>query len=218
MPPESVRGRQSVVQPPSPVPPGQAFKRYFVTGLATLFPVAVTLWLVVKIFMAADGLLGQYFGLKIPGLGLVVTVLVILAVGVLSVHFFGRVLFRTIEGWLGRLPFVRKIYPVVKQLGQFLFTEEGGQAAFRRVVLVEYPRPGVHSIAFVTNELKTAATGAPKTLLTLMIPTPPSPLTGPIVFVPAEDVIPLEMSVEEAFKLVLSGGVVGTPLQAAAHH
>ena len=205
------------VPPPSPVPFSQAFKRYFVTGVATLFPVAVTLWLVMKIFMLADGMLGQYFGLRIPGLGLVVTIFVILVVGVLSVHFFGRVLFRTIEGWLGRLPFVRKIYPVVKQLGQFLFTEEGAQPAFRRVVLTEYPRAGSYSIAFVTNESQTSATGSPQTLLTLLIPTPPSPLTGPIIFVPAEDVIPLEMSVEEAFKLVLSGGVVAPPLQAAVH-
>ena len=187
------------------------------TGLATLFPVAVTLWLVVKIFMFTDGMLGRYLGLRIPGLGLVVTILVILAVGVLSVHFFGRVLFRTIEGWLGRLPFVRKIYPVVKQLGQFLFTEEGAQPAFRRVVLVQYPRPGSYTIAFVTNESKTAATGAPKTLLTLLVPTPPSPWSGPILFLPADEVIELSMTVEEAVKLVLSGGVVGAPLQAVVH-
>ena len=214
---ESPRGLKASVPPPSLVPPGQIFKRYFVTGLATLFPVAVTLWLVMKIFKVADGMLGQYFGLKIPGLGLVVTILVILVVGVLSVHFFGRVLFLTIEGWLGRLPFVRKIYPVVKQLGQFFFTEEGSRPAFRGVVLAEYPRAGVYSIAFVTNESTTTVTGIPRTLLTLLIPTPPSPLTGPIVFVPAEDVVWLTMSVEDAFKLVMSGGVAASPLQAAVH-
>ena len=208
----------SVTPPSPPVPRSQAFKRYFVTGLATLFPVAVTLWLVLKIFTFADGLLGQYLGLRIPGLGLVVTLLVILIVGVLSVHFFGRVLFLTIEGWLGRVPFVRKIYPVVKQLGQFLFTEEGAQPAFRRVVMVQYPRAGSYTLAFVTNESKTAATGSPKTLLTLLVPTPPSPWSGPILFLPAEEVIELTMTVEDAVKLVLSGGVVGTPLQAAVHH
>ena len=204
--------------PSSPARRSQALKRYFVTGLATLFPVAVTLWLVLKIFKFADGLLGQYLGLRIPGLGLVVTLLIILIVGVLSVHFFGRVLFLTIEGWLGRVPFVRKIYPVVKQLGQFLFTEEGAQPAFRRVVMVQYPRAGSYTLAFVTNESKTAATGSPKTLLTLLVPTPPSPWSGPILFLPAEEVIDLTMTVEDAVKLVLSGGVVGTPLQAAVHH
>ena len=214
---ESSRSRKPSVLPPSPVSPGQAFKRYFVTGLATLFPVAVTLWLVVKIFTAADGILGQYFKVRVPGLGLVVTVIVILLVGVLSVHFFGRVLFLAIEGWLGRLPFVRKIYPVVKQLGQFFFTEEGGRSAFRGVVLTEFPRAGVYSIAFVTNESTTTVTGTPTTLLTLLIPTPPSPLTGPIIFVPAEDVVWLTMSVEDAFKLVMSAGVATSPLQVAVH-
>jgi len=196
---------------------GQAFRRYFVTGLATLFPVAVTLWLLVKIFNLADGLVGRHLGSRIPGLGLLITVLIILAVGVLSVHFFGRVLFRTIEAWLSLLPIARKILPAVKQISQFFFSEAGGQAGFRRVVFVEYPRPGVYSLAFVTNETPASTHGQPQTLLTLMIPTPPSPLTGPIIFVTAEQTTPLTMSVEEAMKLVVSSGVVGAPLHHAAH-
>ena len=195
---------------------GQVFRRYFVTGLATLFPLAVTLWILLAIFRFADQLLGQYFGFRIPGLGLLLTIVVILAVGVFSIHFFGRLLFRTIEGGIVRLPVVRKIYPAVKQLAEFLFRENGNtQAAFRRVVLVEYPRAGSYSIAFVTNEAQTTATGTNQTLLTLLIPTPPSPLTGPIIFVPEHDVIPLDLSVQDAFTLVLSGGIVASPLQAA---
>lgn len=195
---------------------GQALRRYFVAGLATLFPVTVTIFLVWQIFKFADGFLGNLLGFQLPGLGLVVTILVILVIGVLSIHFFGRVLFRTIEGLLGRLPFVRKIYPPVKQLAQFLFSEEGGQAAFRRVVLIEYPRAGAYSLAFVTNESKTTATGKPQTLLTCLIPNPPSPFTGPIIFVPEADVMPLELSVEDAVKLIVSGGVVAAPLQPAS--
>ncbi len=194
---------------------GQALRRYFVTGLATLFPVAVTLWLVIAIFNTADRALGRSLGIKIPGLGLVVTLLVILLVGVFSIHLFGRVFFRTIENGLARLPIIRKIYPPVKQLARFLFSEEHQPAAFRRVVLVQWPRAGSYSIAFVTNEWQTSATGRPMALLTLLIPTPPSPLTGPIVFVPEEEVIPLDLSVEDAFKLVMSGGVVASPFQAA---
>ena len=194
---------------------GQSLRRYFVAGLATLFPVAVTVFLVWQIFKFADGLLGKRLGFQIPGLGLVVTLLVILAVGVLSIHFFGRVLFRTLEGWLSRLPLIRKIYPPVKQLAEFLFNEESRQAAFRRVVLVPYPRAGAYSLAFVTNETKNTATGRPQTLLTCLIPNPPSPFTGPIIFVPEEDVVPLDLSVEDAVKLIVSGGVVGAPLQAA---
>ncbi len=206
-----------LTSPPARLQLSQALRRYFVTGLATLFPMTVTVWLLAKIFQLSDRLLGQYLGFQIPGLGLLITVLIILAVGVLSIHFFGRALFQTLESWFIRLPFVRKIYPAIKQLAEFFFREEGkGQPAFRRVVLVEYPRTGSYSIAFVTNESQTTATGTPQMLLTLLIPTPPSPLTGPIVFVPEQDVIALDLSVEDALKLVLSGGIVAAPLKARA--
>ena len=194
---------------------GRVLRRYFVTGLATLFPVAVTLWLVVVIFRMADRFLGRWLGFQIPGLGLIVTILLIMGVGVFSVHFFGRAAFLTLEAWLSRVPLVKKIYPPVKQLAQFLFNEESGQAALRRVVLVQYPRPGAYSLAFVTNEMTTAATGVPRRLLTLLIPNPPSPFTGPIIFVPEEDVVPLDMSVEDAVKLIVSGGIVAAELRAA---
>ena len=201
--------------PARPLGAAQVLRRYFVTGLATLFPVTVTAWLAWKIFQIADGFLGHTFHFQIPGLGLIITVLVILLVGVLSVHFFGRVLFRTIEMGLSWLPIVRKIYPPVKQLAQFLFSEESRSAAFRRVVLIQYPRPGAYSIAFVTNETQTTATGKPQTLLTCLIPNPPSPFTGPIMFIPQEDVVPLELTVEQAVKFIVSGGVVGAPLEAS---
>ena len=213
------RTSPAAAQPPSPLRRArisQAFRRYFVTGIATLFPVAVTLWLVLSIFQFADRQLGKIIGVSFPGLGLVVTILVILGVGVLSIHFFGRVLFRTIEAWLSWLPFVKKIYPTVKQLAQFLFDEDKRRSTFRRVVLVPYPRTGTYSIAFVTNESRTTVTGSPTTLLTCLIPNPPSPFTGPIIFVPEEDAIPLDLSVEDAVKLIISGGVVASPLQKAA--
>ena len=88
------------------------------TGLATLFPVAVTLWLVFWIFQFADSFLGHQLRIKVPGLGLVVTVLVILVVGVFSIHFFGRVVFQAVEAAFHRLPVFRKIFPAVKQLAQ----------------------------------------------------------------------------------------------------
>jgi len=193
----------------------QALRRYFVTGLATLFPAAVTVWLLVQIFRFADGFLGRLLGFSIPGLGLVVTLCITVLVGVLSTHFVGRLLFPTLEQWFSRLPLVKKIYPAVKQLARFIFSEEERHAAFRRVVLVEYPRPGAYSIAFVTNETTNSATGTPKTLLTVLIPNPPSPFTGPIIFVPKADAIPLDLSVEDAVKLVMSGGVVAPPFEAA---
>ena len=173
----------------------------------------MTIWVVRVIFKFSDNLLGQYLPFSVPGLGLLVTVLIILLVGIISAQLFGRVLVRLFEQWLIRLPLVKKIYPAAKQLSQFLFKEDGKPAAFRRVVLVEWPRLGSYSVAFVTNESTTSATGKPQKLLTVMVPTPPSPLTGPIIFLDEHEVIPLSMSVEEAMKLVLSGGVVAPPLQ-----
>lgn len=195
-------------------PFSKTLRRYFLTGLATLFPIAITVYVAVAIFNVADGLLGDLLGFKLPGLGLIVTLLIILATGVLSTRVLGRVIFPTIETWFTRLPFVKNIFPAVKQLTTFLFSETDRHSAFRRVVLVPYPRPGVYSLAFVTNETHTSATGSPQTLLTLLIPNPPSPFTGPIIFAPKEDVILLDMSVEEAVKLVVSGGVVAPPLTA----
>lgn len=191
---------------------GQAFRKYFVTGVATIFPLAVTAWLLVWIFKTADGIVGQHLGWQIPGLGLLITVAVILLVGILSVHVIGRFILRTLEFWFARLPLVKKIYPPAKQLANFIFNEQSRQAAFRRVVLVQYPRQGAYSMAFVTNESSTAVTGAPRKTLTLLIPNPPSPFTGPIIFVPEEDVIELDLSVEAAVKLIVSGGVVADPL------
>jgi uncharacterized membrane protein len=199
-------------------------RRYFFTGLATLFPAIVTVYLLLVVFRFADGLLGRYinrywlstYGYEIPGLGLVMTVILILAAGVVSSHVFGRMLFRGLEDWLGGLPLVRRIYQPVRQLTKFLFEQTEREAAFRRVVLVQYPRPGAYSIAFMTNETVTSATGVKQTLVTVLIPNPPSPFTGPIIFVPKDEVIPLEISVEEAVKLIVSGGVVAPPLLAAA--
>jgi len=193
---------------------GYGLRRYFVAGLAALFPLVVTVQVIVWIFRTADRTLGRWLGFTHPGLGLLVTAGIVLAVGVFSIHFFGRVVFRTIEVWFTRLPVVGKIYPAVSQLARFLFSDGERKSAFRRVVLVEYPRSGVYSLAFVTGEEATEATGVPRRMLTLLIPQPPSPVTGPVIFVPAEDVRPLDMSVEDAVKLIMSGGVVAAPLRA----
>ena len=194
---------------------GQALRRYFVAGLATLFPVTVTLYLLVAIFRFSDGLLGRYLAIHIPGLGLFLTVLILLLAGFLTTHFFGRVVFPTIEAWFARLPLVKQIYPAIKQLTQFLFGQEGRPPSFQRVVLVEYPRSGLYSLAFVTHKEQSSVTGAPLMMLTLLIPTPPSPFTGPIIFAPEKEVLPLTMPIEEALKLIVSGGVVSSAPHAA---
>lgn len=217
---------EDVIQQPEELPAHwtvratKRLRRYFLAGLATLFPVVVTLYLLIVVFQFADGLLGRFinrywervYGYEIPGLGLVMTVLVILLAGVLSSHFFGQRLVRLLEGWFGRLPVIRHVYQPVKQLTRFLFDPADQAMSFHRVVLVPYPRVGSYSIGFVTNESVTTFTGASKTFLTVLVSTPPSPFTGPIIFVPKEEVVSLDMSVEDAVKLVVSGGVVASPL------
>jgi len=191
----------------------QALRRYFLAGLATLFPATVTVWLLVAIFRFTDRLLGRYLPLNIPGLGLVLTVLILLLVGILSTHFFGRLVFPTIELWFAKLPLVKQIYPAAKQLTQFLFGGQGRSPSFQRIVLVQFPRPGVYTVAFVTHEEQSSVTGSPQKILTLLVPTTPSPFSGPILFIPEKEVIPLNMPLENALKLIVSGGVIASPLQ-----
>lgn len=192
-----------------------SLRRYFVAGLAALFPVAVTLIVVVKLFQFSEGWAHRLFGFTVPGLGLLITVSIILVVGFLSTHVVGRLIFPTLDTLLGRIPLIKSIYPAVKQLTQFLFQDGKGATMLRQVVLVEYPKTGIYSPAFVTNEIPAPALGG-KMMLTLLIPTPPSPFSGPMIFVPKESVIPLAISVEEALKMVVSGGVLSLPLKAGS--
>ncbi len=206
---------RNVKQPTIAVRIGQALRRYLVAGLAALFPVAVTFWILQWLFNTADKALGRYVGFQVPGVGLVATILLVLVVGFFVVHLFGRAVFRILESWFHRLPIVRKIYPPVKQLSEFLFGGEDGQKRFRRAVLVEYPRKGSYSIGFVTNEIELPQVRS-GTMLTVLIPQPPSPVTGPIIFLPKDDVWDLGISVEDAVKIIVSGGIVADPLQVKA--
>ena len=200
------------VQPSFALRYGRLLRQYFVAGLATLFPLAFTVWLVVQIFRAADSFLGRSLGVQLPGLGILVTCVIILVVGFLSVHVVGRLLLQTLEGALSRLPLIRRIYPAVKQIAAFFFSGDERAGSLRRVVLVEFPKVGTFALAFVTNEQHVSFKGKPERWLTLLVSNPPSPLSGPIIFVPEEQVITLSMSVEEALKIIVSGGVVGSPL------
>lgn len=204
---------QNLKQPTIIIKIGKAVRRYLLAGLAALFPVAVTFWILQWLFNTADRALGRYLGFQFPGVGLVATFLLVLVVGFFVVHLFGRAVFRIMESWFHRLPIVRTIYPPVKQLSEFLFGGDSGQKRFRRAVLVEYPRKGAYSIGFVTNEVELPQVRS-GTILAVLIPQPPSPVTGPIIFLPKEDVWDLGISVEDAVKIIVSGGIVADPLRA----
>jgi len=188
-------------------------RRYVVIGLATLFPATTTLWLLAQLFRVTDRFLGRSLRLHVPGLGLGVSCLLIVLVGMGSSHLFGREVLQVLQEWFTRLPLVKRIYPSAKQLADFLFTE-ASRLSFPRVGLIEFPRRGAYSLGFVTNRVQTSATGTPQTLLTLLVPH--THLGAYLVFVPEEEVVALTLSAEDALKLIFSGGVVGASLRHTA--
>ena len=199
---------------------GQAFRRYVLTGMAVLVPITVTCYILVVLFQFSDGLLGRFlngylarhYGYTIPGLGLLLTLLLVVGVGaIISSNVVARRIHRWTEQEFARLPLVKHIYPSIREIAQYFFEKEH-QVAFRKVVTVEYPSPGLWSIGFITNEdpAVVSATIGEKTYAVL-ISTPPSPFTGPIIFVPERKVRFLAMTVEEGLKLVMSGGMLMPP-------
>lgn len=191
-------------------------RKYFLTGLLIILPVLITTYLFVSLFAFFDNILGRYInritittlGYKIPGLGLLLFLLLIFITGILATNFIGRKLFLFFEKIWFKFPIVKKIYPAAKQITHFLFSPKI-QGQLQKVVLVEYPSRGIYSIGFLTNrsdpEIR-QKTG--KDLLNVLVPSVPNPLTGFVVLIPKQDAIFLDMSVEEAIKIIVSGGVL----------
>ena len=151
---------------------------------------------------------------RIPGLGLVVTVLALLVTGVFATNIVGQWWLRQGARLLNRIPIVKSIYSSIKQVSDTLFSSSGN--AFREAVLVQYPREGAWTIAFVTGKPGgEAAQHLPGDYLSVYVPTTPNPTSGFFLMVPRRDVIELEMSVDEALKYVISMGVVAPPVAAA---
>jgi len=192
----------------------KSFGRYFLNGLITLLPAFVTIWLVWLIFTFADGFLGGMIaastGFYFPGLGILVALALILFVGFLTTYVLGKRILWRLEKILYRLPLVNAIYSSMKQVNKILFLQKETKA-FRRACAVQYPRKGIYSIGFVTGE------GVPeikrrnkREYLNVFIPNTPTPATGFMIVVPASEVIMLDMKLEDAVKLIVSGGVLST--------
>jgi uncharacterized membrane protein len=189
----------------------------FLTGLIVIVPVVFTYWIVLWLFNLADGLLAGFldflgsvfpgFRLNIPGLGAVLTLSIILGMGVLATNLLGRRLIRIGEDLLLRLPVVRSVYQTMKQITDALLSQN--HAAFKHVVMVEYPRKGLWTIGFVTAEMGGEVRDlAGEEVINVFFPTTPNPTSGWLAVVPRKDVAFLRMSVEEGLKLVISGGVL----------
>jgi len=190
-------------------------RRYFLSGLVVLLPLALTIYLFVLAMDFADGLMGKFIQpiireklrFYVPGLGIILGVILIVLVGFFATNFFGKKIHAAFENVLVRLPFFRQVYPAIKEMAMFLFSRD--KLRFKQVVLIEYPRKGLFSIGFLTNETHPKfCEMTKKKLRNVFLPSAPGPLTGYIIMVPEDDIHYTNVPVEEAFKFILSGGVV----------
>jgi uncharacterized membrane protein len=191
-------------------------RRYLVAGLLVWLPLVATLFVIRLLVRWMDQsllLLPEHFrpdsllGFHIPGLGVVLSLAILLLTGLVAANLFGRKLVGLWERLLSRIPLVRSVYSAVKQLVETMLSDNGN--SFRKVVLVEFPRRGLWTLAFLTNDehgLVQEATG--RDVISVYIPTTPNPTGGYFVLVPREDVREIDLNVDEGLKLLLSMGAV----------
>ena len=193
------------------------FKRWFFAGLLITAPIMLTIyitWLFINIIDGyVSGLLpsylqpSTYFNADIPGFGIIIGVVIIILIGALTTGLLGRSLISIGENIVGRLPVVRSVYGATKQIMETVMASQSD--AFREVVLLEYPRKGIWVIGFVTGATKGEVQNISKeTLINVFVPTTPNPTSGFLLFIPRGDAIKLDMGVEDAVKMVVSGGIV----------
>ena len=198
---------------------GQLIKRYFITGLLIWVPLAITAWVLSLIISTMDQSLQllpaavhphTLFGFDIPGAGAVVTLGVIFLTGLVTANFVGQKLVEWWERLLARIPVVNSVYNSVKQVSDTLFSSSG--QAFRKALLVQYPREGAWTIAFQTGQpggdVANHLTGD---WVSVYVPTTPNPTSGFFLMMRQADVVELDMSVDEALKYIISMGVVAPP-------
>jgi uncharacterized membrane protein len=191
-------------------------RTYIVTGLLVWVPLGITVFLVkfmvdfvdrslllVPLNYRPDTLLGMH----IPGLGIVLTLVVLLITGILAANFFGRKLVNIWESILQRIPLVRTVYSAAKSFAEVVLTDN--TESFKEVLLIEYPRKGLYSLCFQTStRLGEVQARTGEEVICVFVPTTPNPTSGVMIMVPRKDVIVLDMQIEEAVKMVVSLGVV----------
>lgn len=190
-------------------------RKYIITGLLIWVPLVITLWVLNLLVSTMDQslqllppqfLTENWLGFHVPGLGVILTILIVLATGVLAANILGQRLVSFWESILARIPVVNAIYNSVKQVSDTLFSGTGH--AFRKVLLVRYPHPQAWALAFQTNVPVEVADCLREEYVAVFIPTTPSPVNGFYFYVRREDVIELNVSVDTAFKYIVSMGVV----------
>ncbi len=192
------------------------FRRYLVAGILVWLPLGVTLLLLRVIVGIMDRTLlwlpKQYqpeelLGFAIPGLGILLTILLLLVTGLLATNFVGSAFIGGWESLMERIPVVRSIYSAAKKFLEIIFSDSG--SAFKKVLLIEYPRKGTYSLAFQTSaELGEVQSRTGEEVVSCFVPTTPNPTSGFIIIVPKKDITVLDMEVDEALKMIISLGVV----------
>ncbi len=195
-----------------------AFRRYLIAGLLVWLPLAATILVLRGLVGFLDRTLlllpaayrpDELIGFHIPGLGVVLTLVVLLLTGLIAANLFGKQLVRAWEALLERIPLVRSIYSAVKQLAETMFSDG---KSFRKVLLIEYPRKGSWTLAFQTSadvgeaQLKTGCD-----VINVYVPTTPNPTSGFFLMIPKEEVVELEMSVDEGLRMLISMGAIVPP-------
>ncbi|MDQ7054565.1 MAG: DUF502 domain-containing protein [candidate division KSB1 bacterium] len=195
-------------------------RNYFVTGLLVLVPISLTLFIINYLFLKIDSILRdviyKFFrtqlGLPlgdepIPGLGFITLILLILVTGLLARNYLGNKIIQFGELILARIPIISRIYSTIQQISQAFLSEK--REVFKKPVLFEYPRRGIYSIGFYTQDTRGPVQDAlDEDVVSVFLPTTPNPTSGFLLFVPKTDIIDIDLSVEEAMKLVISGGAI----------
>lgn len=192
----------------------KSIKKYFITGLVVVIPIFLTLYLLTVLFYFVDNILGRFLnvylreslGFYIPGLGVLIFLLIIFFVGFLANRYIGKMVFPLVDKWFSSLPLIKNIYPAFKQVISFILAQK--EFGFKKVVLVEYPSKGILSLGFLTNEeFGKLSQDAERPIASIFMPTSPGPFTGVVIFVAKEDLRFPDISISDALKIIISGGV-----------
>ena len=194
-------------------------KRYFFTGLLISAPIGATIYITIFIveFIAGlvpqrfnpNGLLPEIIGYEIPGLELMIAFISFILIGLVFSTLFGKAILGYFDNLITRIPFAGNVYKAIKQITE---TFSNADAAYQKVVLIEYPRKDIYAIGFMTGETKGEIKDHKKIdMVNVFVPTTPNPTSGFLLFIPKEDAVELDMSVEDAIKLVVSAGMVVPP-------
>ncbi|AXI54754.1 hypothetical protein SuNHUV7_33360 (plasmid) [Pseudoseohaeicola sp. NH-UV-7] len=191
----------------------------FLTGIVVIAPIWLTIWLILSVVGWIDGFVlplvpanlrpEQYIGINLRGLGVFIFLVFTVIVGWVAKGLIGRSLIRFGEGVVDRMPVVRSIYSGIKQISETVFAQS--ERSFEKACLIQYPRKGIWAIGFVSTTAKGEVARRAETsgaLMSIFVPTTPNPTSGFLLFFPKEDVIELDMTVEDAAKLVISAGLV----------